>query len=429
MILAFLNLPLPLRLALVAVAAAVMAAVVNWAVYAFAYHSEFDGPWSRKPRHDLTFGRSDRVPLYGWWRLRRFTPQLGRRYWLQPLVVEIVCAVGAPWWYWWETVRGGLWNPQLPAEIIAVEPTLGMVLHMQFLVHLTLAMFMLAASLIDADEQNIPDAVTVPGTLVGLTLLTCFPLGLMPHYFDAVTLKFFWLHVSEPGGLPEWFVPGDFIGLFAGLACFGFWIFGLIFGGRIDGLRWTSPKFRRSLRVFFGRVRFDPNLPWIIGCGVVGSVLIAMVRHYDPSRWATLLTALVGMASGAAIVWIVRVLGSWAFQKEAMGFGDVTLMAMMGAYLGWQPTNIIFFAAPIAALVICLPSYLFGTREMLPYGPYLCTAALAVMIGWAEVWHWTAAWFLFPWLIPSVLIFGFLLLGIVLSLVRKARSLMGHESA
>ncbi len=111
MILAFLNLPLPLRLALVAVVAALMAAVVNWAVYAFAYHSEFDGPWSRKPPHDLTFGRADRVPLYGWWRLRRFTPRLGRRYWLQPLVVEIVCAVGAPWWYWWETVRGGLWSP------------------------------------------------------------------------------------------------------------------------------------------------------------------------------------------------------------------------------------------------------------------------------------------------------------------------------
>lgn len=428
MILWFLELPLPLRLALVAVVAAVMAAAVNWAVYALAYHSEFDSPWSRKPRHDVVFGRSDRVPLYGWWRLRRFSAKLGRRYWLQPLVVELVCVVGAPCWYWWETVRGGLWIPYLPPETIAAEPALRAVLHMQFLVHLTLAMFMLAASLIDADEHNIPDAVTVPGTFVGLTLLTCFPLGLMPHYFDPRGPHFRWLHASEPGELPQWFVLADFMGLFAGLACFGFWIFGLIFGGRMDGLRWTPEKYRRSLRVFFGRVRVDPNLPWIIGCGVVGAALISMVWHFEQPRWASLLTALVGLASGAAIVWIVRVLGSWAFQKEAMGFGDVTLMAMMGAYLGWQPTNIIFFAAPIAALVICLPSYLFGTRDMLPYGPYLCTAAMAVMVGWGEVWHLTAAWFLFPWLIPGVLVVGFLALGIVLALVRKVRSLSGRET-
>jgi len=427
-ILGFLAFPLGVRIAVVAIVAALLAALVNWAVYALAYEPAFDSPWSRKPRHDLVFGRSDRVPLYGWWRLRRFTPTLGRGYWLRPLLVEVVCMVGVPWWYWWETVRGGLWLPQIPNEPIDPLSPLGSVVHMQFAVHLVLAMFMLAASLIDADEHNIPDAVTVPGTLLGLALLTCLPLGLLPDEFRPPQPPD-WLHAFEPSGPPEWFAGQSASGLVAGLGCFWFWCWGLIFGGRMTSLRWRPAKFRRSLRVFFARVAADPNVPWVVGCGVVGSVLIAMVWHYEPPRWTTLLTALIGVASGAAIVWIVRILGSWAFQKEAMGFGDVTLMAMIGAYLGWQPTTIVFFAAPIAALVICLPSYLFGTREMLPYGPYLCAAALAVMIGWGEIWFWMSPWFMFAsWLVPAVLIVGFLILGIVLSLVRKVQALLGRDA-
>lgn len=426
MILWFLGLPLGVRLAAMAVVGALLAAIVNWAVYALAYDPRYPSPWTREPKHDFPFAPSDRMPIYGWWRLRRFAPKLGRGYWLQPLVVEIVSIVGVPYWYWWETTCGALWNPPFPPDMIAAQSALGVVLHMQFTVHLALAVFMLAASLIDADEHTIPDAVTVPGTLLGLVLLTLLPLGLMPHYFNPQTTEFYWLHASEPGGLPDEFKPAGWQGLAVGLGCFGFWCWGLIFGGRMRLLTWGPSRFRRSLRVFVGRVRFDPQVPWIVGVGVVGSLLIAMVWHYDPPRWATLLTALVGMAGGAAIIWIVRILGTWAFQKEAMGFGDVTLMAMMGAYLGWQPTMIIFFAAPIAALVLCLPSWLLKKREMLPYGPYLCAAALAVVLAWGPIWRWAAPQFFFAWLVPAVLVVGFLILGIALSILRTVRSLLGR---
>lgn len=431
MIFGFLTFPLGVRLTIVAVVAGLLAAIVNWAVYALAYEPAFDSPWSRKPRRDVTFGRSDRLPIYGWWRLRRFTPQFGRSFWLRPLAVELLCVISVPCWYWWETVRGGLWLPQVPNATIDPASPLGDVVHMQFAVHLVLAMFMLAASLIDADEHNIPDAVTVPGTLLGLALLTCFPLGLLPHEFQPPRAPD-WLHAFEPRdlrGVPECFGNRSLAGLITGLGCFWFWCWGLIFGGRMTSLRWNAAKYRRSMRVFFGRVAADPNVPRVVGCAVVGSVLIAMVWHYEHPRWMTLLTALIGMAAGAGIVWIVRVLGSWAFQKEAMGFGDVTLMAMIGAYLGWQPTTIVFFAAPIAALAICLPSFLFGTREMLPYGPYLCAAALAVMIGWGEIWFRMEPWFMFAsWLVPAVLIGGFVVLGVVLSLLRKMQSLLGRDA-
>ena len=42
-------------------------------------------------------------------------------------------------------------------------------------------------------------------------------------------------------------------------------------------------------------------------------------------------------------MWAVRIIGTLTLRQEAMGFGDVTLMAMIGAFTGWQSTLLIFF--------------------------------------------------------------------------------------
>ena len=82
------------------------------------------------------------------------------------------------------------------------------------------------------------------------------------------------------------------------------------------------------------------------------------------------------MAGAGGLVWAVRIIGAIVLRREAMGFGDVTLMAMIGAFLGWQPCLVIFFLAPFAGLVVgVLRLILFRDREI-PYGPFLCLAAL-----------------------------------------------------
>jgi leader peptidase (prepilin peptidase)/N-methyltransferase len=422
----FIAWPLAVRLTLVSLIGVVLAAVVNWAAYSLAYEATYRSPWSRKHPRDEFFGPSDRVPIFGWWRLRRLAPTLGRGFWIRPLLLELSAAIIVPVWYSWETVHGGLLSPRAAEDVIATDFRMNFVLHCQFLVHLVLGAFMLAASLIDADERNIPDAVTVPGTLVGLALLTIIPVGMLPYFFDPFT-KHIYLLLAAPtfAWPPGWLGPGAAGGLILSLCCFWFWCWGLVFGGRLPPLRVNLLRLRRALRVTLARVRLDPAVPWVVGGAAVGTILIAMVWQFEAARREALLTALVGLAGGAAIVWVVRILGSWAFQKEAMGFGDVTLMAMIGAYLGWQPALIVFFAAPIAALVICLPSWLFGTREMLPYGPYLCSAAAAVVIGWGPIWDWAAPRFEFAWLVPGVLVVGFFLIGCVLALLRGLRSATG----
>jgi leader peptidase (prepilin peptidase)/N-methyltransferase len=60
--------------------------------------------------------------------------------------------------------------------------------------------------------------------------------------------------------------------------------------------------------------------------------------------------ALVGAAVGGGIVYLTRAAGTMLFGREAMGMGDVYLMAAIGAALGWEATVLVFFIAPFVAL-------------------------------------------------------------------------------
>lgn len=421
---AFAAWPLAARLTVVAACGLIAGMSVNWAVYSLAYQASHWSPWSR--RHPRA-GRADRwdlAPGWGWWRMRRRSKEPGfePRFWVRPLIVECLCTVGFAAWYWWEVVMGGLLHPHIAPGLIAANGELSAVLHASCVAHLALFLFMLAASLIDADEWNIPDEITVPGTLLGALLLSLSPGGMLPAFFNR---RMFTvpspLDAAEPFGWPAVLNAGSVASLIIGLSCVIAWCAGLLVGGRFPTRRDGRKRWGIAFRLFARRIRRDPWTPRVLIIGSAFAVAVFAVWQFFPSHWRGLLTSLLGIAAGGAIVWSIRILGGWAFQKEAMGFGDVTLMAMIGAYLGWQPTLLIFFAAPAAALVIYVPALLFRRHEALPYGPYLCASTLGVLIFWGEIWAWAESRFTVAWLIPAVLLAGFLLLGIVLSVLRSVR--------
>ena len=144
-----------------------------------------------------------------------------------------------------------------------------------------------------------------------------------------------------------------------------------------------------------------------------------MFWHHGGPHWAGLLTALVGMAVGGGIVWAVRIIGSAAMKREAMGFGDVTLMAMIGAFLGWQASLIIFFLAPFAALVVGLLRLILFRDHEIPYGPFLCLAALVVILCWDTMWAATQLYFAPGWLVPLLLVLCAALMPLLLYGVRS----------
>lgn len=75
--------------------------------------------------------------------------------------------------------------------------------------------------------------------------------------------------------------------------------------------------------------------------------------------YGPVVNALVGALSGALLLWVIGLIGTVVFRKPAMGFGDVKLMLLIGAFLGWQLCLLSIFVASlfgsvygIAALVL-----------------------------------------------------------------------------
>jgi leader peptidase (prepilin peptidase)/N-methyltransferase len=92
------------------------------------------------------------------------------------------------------------------------------------------------------------------------------------------------------------------------------------------------------------------------------------------------LSALLGMLVGGLWVWGARILGTLAFGKEAMGMGDVDLMASVGAVTGWIVPSLAFFVAPFFGLAWALVLLVRRKQRELPYGPWLAVGTLVVML-------------------------------------------------
>jgi len=93
-----------------------------------------------------------------------------------------------------------------------------------------------------------------------------------------------------------------------------------------------------------------------------------------------LLGSIWGWFIAGGIVWATRILGTLGFGKEAMGLGDVHLMAAAGAVTGPVPAAAAFFIAPFFGLVWGGYSMIFKKSRQIPYGPFLSLAVLLVII-------------------------------------------------
>ncbi len=104
------------------------------------------------------------------------------------------------------------------------------------------------------------------------------------------------------------------------------------------------------------------------------------------SGWPAVLGGvLIGYMAGGVTVWLTRILGTLGFGKEAMGLGDVHLMAAVGAVTGWQVAVMAFFIAPVFGLLWAAGStgiakLLRRQVRVIPYGPHLAIASLLVMV-------------------------------------------------
>jgi leader peptidase (prepilin peptidase)/N-methyltransferase len=107
----------------------------------------------------------------------------------------------------------------------------------------------------------------------------------------------------------------------------------------------------------------------------------------------------LGLIVGAGLTQGIRKIAGLVLRREAMGFGDVTLMGMIGAFLGWQGAVLAFFLSSFFGLAHAawkLFAYfkkrlggaqLSSTDREMPLGPYLSMAAASLLLLWPWIWR------------------------------------------
>lgn len=114
------------------------------------------------------------------------------------------------------------------------------------------------------------------------------------------------------------------------------------------------------------------------------AVIPEWIREHH--HWHGLAWSLAGLACGGGLTWLVRSVSGLVLGREALGLGDVTLMAMIGSFVGWQAVLFIFLLAPFCGLIVGLVARAITNRPYVPYGPFLATAAVLVLFGWRWIW-------------------------------------------
>lgn len=193
----------------------------------------------------------------------------------------------------------------------------------------------------------------------------------------------------------------------------------------------------------------------VIACGAMGQLFVVPLWFQDASMMKTLgplapeflqpvlvpwdarsfiqaypllhglLVSIVGAVVGGGSVWVVRVIGEWVLKKEAMGLGDVYLMAMVGSFLGWQPVLAIFMFAPLLAIAVAILNYVIHSDRYIPYGPFLSAATILLLLLWPTLWPYAKRFFdmgpLFLLLMMSMVV----ILGASLQFVQLGKRILG----
>ncbi len=136
------------------------------------------------------------------------------------------------------------------------------------------------------------------------------------------------------------------------------------------------------------------GLVWALVMAIAAAVM------HETSPFATLYDSAIGACVGAGVIAIAGWLGEMAFKKEAMGFGDVTLMAMVGAHVGIGRTFLtVFFGAALGAVIFLLVvfpiAYVRSRRAgvefdapLVPFGVFLAPAAMIALLWGGPLIEW-----------------------------------------
>jgi leader peptidase (prepilin peptidase)/N-methyltransferase len=137
--------------------------------------------------------------------------------------------------------------------------------------------------------------------------------------------------------------------------------------------------------------------------GIVVGLILNLIKPYllstylpagrqAPYYLLPIYDSLLGILIGGGIIWLTGFLFDLVYFKllkkppiqgetESMGGGDVKLLAMIGAFLGWKAAVLTFFLAPVFGAIVGVINLITTKDHTMPYGPFLSLSSF-ISIFW-----------------------------------------------
>jgi leader peptidase (prepilin peptidase)/N-methyltransferase len=129
---------------------------------------------------------------------------------------------------------------------------------------------------------------------------------------------------------------------------------------------------------------------------VIGGICIGLVASWlvpgwqgEQFRFESMLKGVFGMCFGSGLIFWIAVLGEMAFRREAIGTGDIKVIGMIGAFIGWKGCLWAIFGGCLLSATILLPVLLgakiikkekFKLPREVPFIPFLAVGSIAYVL-------------------------------------------------
>lgn len=285
-------------------------------------------------------------------------------------------------------------DPAAPAPwLLALGVAEGVARAIAAVVILALAYLVVVSSFIDLEHTIIPDELTKPFQLAA-PLLALGTGSVLGHrlLFDPTT----WLmqrnilgDVTPTTATFVWSLI-IIVGVVLGLLSLSLPLAKYIYG------RFCPPEQRWRDEDHRG---FRIGVLWFMAATLVPTVALLVLVWWQPGGadgWWRMCAghgalALFGSLVGWMSLYLVGLLGTIAFRRNAMGFGDVKFLAPIGAFLGPIGVLYAFFFAAMVGTVVGLPMRLMANRREIPFGPWLAVGAVLALVWGPSLHHWLFA--------------------------------------
>lgn len=170
---------------------------------------------------------------------------------------------------------------------------------------------------------------------------------------------------------------------------FVFWRFGPEWSAAVYGIFCSAMIVITFIDYDFQIIPDRITLPGIPIGLIAGSFLLP-----DPFLRSTALgfsASVIGAVSGFSFFYLVAFLSIKLLKKEGMGGGDIKMMAMVGAFLGWKAVLLTTFLGSLFGAVIGIGLMLFKGKEkgsLIPFGPFLALGAVVSLFFGQEILLW-----------------------------------------